>query len=223
MEHEANIQTPAEKLISRENLKEFYREQLPNLLKTVFLNPIAGTYSIFKHTTHDTYKNSVLLILSTMTLYFMMPLLIIGGEMRSLISFSMLLRFSLVAGLFILLISAISFGIKSVSGKPVFKNELLTGALCGIGLILLLIVLLLIRFFVGDLNIFELMNPMGLLRRIGFMLVFVLYIFLFMVNVMQQSLKASGTNDAVSWYISPVTILLAFYLTSKIAQEIFLP
>lgn len=222
---ETNNDTTAsgQKLMDRDHLKAFYREQLPMLVKTVFLNPISGTHELFKNPAKGSYGNSILLMLSTMVLYLIFPYLLAGKYMRELLSFGILLKISIFSGLFMLLVSALSFGIKSISGKPAFKNELLVGALCGIGLMLLLVFLVVARVFAGDLDMYDMMNPSNLLAKLRFMLVFNLYIFLFMVNVFQQSLKAAGTNDAISWYVSPLAILAIFYIWGKLAAEFLMP
>lgn len=190
---------------------------------TKLMDKEKGTFQLFKHPDKGSYGNSILLMISTMVLYLIFPYVLAGQYLRELLTFGMLLKVALFSGVFMLLVSALSFAIKSVSGKPVFKNELLVGALCGIGLILLLVFLVIGRIFVGDLDIFDLMSPSGLLSKLRFMLVFGLYILLFMINIFQQSLKASGTLDAVSWYVSPMAILLAFYIWGKIAAEFLMP
>ncbi|WP_130854991.1 hypothetical protein [Olivibacter jilunii] len=210
-------------LMNRENLKDFYKKQLPALLKTVFIEPINGTCRIFKGEGAGTYGNALLLIGTTMLLYFIGPYLLAGKYLREMLSFGALFKFALLAGIFVLLVSLLSFGIKTFNGKPAFKQELLTGALCGVGLILLLFILLLVRIFGNGLDMYDLMSPGGIIQRIGFLLILVLYIYLFMVNIFQQSLRASGTSDTIGWYISPIAILLAGYLTMKIAQSLLTP
>ena len=222
---ETNDQTAASgtNLMNKENLKAFYREQLPQLIKTVLLNPISGTRELLRHPSGRVYGHAILLILSTMALYFIAPYLLAGEYMRQLLSFGMLLKCSVLAGIFMLLVSAFSFGIKSISGKPSFRNELLTGALCGIGLILLLAVFVVVRIFGDRMDVYSFLNPAGLMQNVGLILVLVLYIFLYMVNIFQQSLKANGTNDALSWYVSPLAILLVFYILGKLAKELLIP
>ncbi|ATL48352.1 hypothetical protein COR50_14945 [Chitinophaga caeni] len=210
-------------IMDKENLKSFYKKQLPGILKTVFLKPVNGTYDLFKQPGEGVYGNALLLMLSTMILYFLTPYILAGKYLREILSFGMLLKCGLVAGLFMLIISTLSFGIKSISGKPVFKQELLTGALCGIGLVLLLVVVLLVKMFGSSVNVYDMMNPAGIIRSIGFMMVFIVYIFLFMINIFQQSLRASGTQETISWYISPIAIMFAFYITGKLAAEFLMP
>ncbi len=209
------------KLMDKENLKAFYKERLPQIIKTVFVSPITGTMQLFENTSEDTYKNSLMLILSVMVLYFIAPYLLAGSELRPMLTFSVLIKVSITSGLFMVLVSLISFGIKMIWGKPVFKNELLTGALCGIGLVLLLAVLLLARIFIGELSMYDFMSPGGIMGKMQYLLLLNLYVLLFLINIFQQSLRASGTNGAISWYLAPVSILLAFYMAFKIALVFF--
>ena len=58
-------------------------------------------------------------------------------------------------------------------------------------------------------------NPMG--AGVFATLIF-FYLILMLINVFQQSLKSSGTKDAMAWYLSPAAILLAFYVTFKISK-----
>lgn len=219
---ENNDSVPSsQKLMDKENLKTFYKERLPQLIKTVFASPTTGTRQLFENTSDEAYKNSLLLIISVMVLYFITPYILVGSELRQFITFPVLIKSALASGLFMVLISLLSFGIKAIWGKPVFKNELLTGALCGIGLLLLLAVLLLTRIFIGELSMYDFMSPAGIMGRMQYLLLLNLYVLLFLINIVQQSLKASGTNDAISWYLAPVSILMAFYLAFKIALVFF--
>ena len=64
------------------------------------------------------------------------------------------------------------------------------------------------------------MNPMTLLNNGFIVILVVLYILLAMINIFQQSLKSSGTNDAMAWYLSPISIIMSFYLTGKLVFEL---
>ena len=83
-------------------------------------------------------------------------------EARKVIEFSAFIKISAVPVIFMFVISSLSFAVKSLSGKPNFKNELLTGALCGIPLGLLIPVALIIKILVSEDNIEKLnRNPMA--------------------------------------------------------------
>jgi hypothetical protein len=223
MENQETInESKPSSFLDKENLLEFYKHSLPGLLKTVFTNPITGVYEMFARPLKVSYQNTLLLMASVVLLYMLAPLFVIPSAFRSYLGISVYLKVGMVALIFMLVLSGISFGIKSISGRPTFKKELLTGALSGIGLALLLATSFLIKIIVGDIDAFELMNPAGLVDKAGLMMVFVLYVFLFMVNVLQQSLKSSGTKDGLCWYISPMGVVLAFYITSKIVRALFM-
>jgi len=42
-----------------------------------------------------------------------------------------------------------------------------------------------------------------------------------LINVFQQSLKASNAEDAIAWYLAPASILVAIYLTFQISKGLF--
>jgi len=201
-----------------ENFKDFYKNDFKNLLLTVFKNPIEGVYSIFVNSTRDSYRNSLILYVSIIILY-LAEIYLILGDAREYFPFSQLLKVSLIPAIFMFIISAISFGIKSVSSKPSFKSELLTGGLCAIPIGTLMTLILLLKIF-GTLedvsNIYR--DPFAS----GFFVSLVLlYVFLILTNILQQSLKSSGTKDAIAWYLSPIAILAASYITYQVSKEVF--
>lgn len=223
MENQETIhESKPSSFLDKENLLQFYKHSLPGLLRTVFTNPITGVHEMFAQPLKVSYQNTLLLMGSVVLLYMLTPILVIPSEFRSYLGISVYIKTGIVSLIFMLVLSGISFGIKSISGKPTFKKELLTGALSGIGLALLLATVFFTKIIVGNIDAFELMNPAGLVDKAGLMVVFVLYVFLFMVNVLQQSLKASGTKDGLCWYISPMGVVLAFYITSKIVRALFM-
>jgi len=201
-----------------ENFKDFYKNDFKNLFLTVFKNPTEGVYSIFVNSTRDSYRNSLILYVSIIILYLAETYLILG-DAREYFPFSQLLKVSLIPAIFMFIISAISFGIKSVSSKPSFKSELLTGGLCAIPIGTLMTLILLLKIF-GTLedvsNIYR--DPFAS----GFFVSLVLlYVFLILTNILQQSLKSSGTKDAIAWYLSPIAILAASYITYQVSKEVF--
>ncbi|AYL95620.1 hypothetical protein [Mucilaginibacter celer] len=208
-------------LMNKEDLTLFYKKRLPALIKTLFTKPVEGTRQLFENTGDDAYKNSMMLILSVMVLYLITPYFLAGSELRELVTFSVLIKACLIAGLFMVLVSLLSFGIKMFGGKPVFKKELLTGACCGIGLVLMLLVVVLAKLFIGELSLYDLMSPAGMIGKMQYLFLLNLYVLLFMVNIFQQSLRAGGVSEAGSWYLAPLSVLLCFYLTFKISSIFF--
>jgi hypothetical protein len=138
------------------------------------------------------------------------------GKLRKYIDFMTFVKIGMVPVVFMLFVSLLSFGIKSGSGKPAFTTELLTGGLCGIPLGVLFLTLFSLQALSDDSMMDIIKNPedAGMIA-----IIFLTYIFLMLVNVVQQSLKASGTKDSVSWYGSPVVVVMAFYFTFKVIAE----
>jgi hypothetical protein len=138
------------------------------------------------------------------------------GEARKYMEFSNFIKISIVPVIMMFVITCLSFVIKSLSGKPNFKNELLTGGICGIPLGLLIPIFLVIKIMASERDLMRLINnPMG--AGVFATMIF-FYLILMLINVFQQSLKSSGTKDAMAWYLSPAAILLAFYVTFKISK-----
>ena len=201
-----------------DEVKNFYKGDFKEIFMTFFKNPIDGIFSIFQKPSDKAYTQSLILYASVFVLY-LAGSFILAGDMRSHINFGDFIKTSLVPVIMMFIITVFSFGIKSVSGKPDFKNELLTGGLCGIPLGLLIPVLLVIKIVALEDNVMSLLsNPFGA-GIFGGMLLF--YVILMLINVFQQSLKASGTSDAIAWYLSPASILLSMYLTFEVSKNIF--
>jgi len=212
---EPSSQDPKSKLT--DDVKAFYKGDFKFIFNSFFKNPIDGIYSLFENPSEKAYLHSLILFASVFVLYLVGGYVIVG-EYSKYLKLSQFIKISFVPVIMMLVISSLSFAIKSFSGKPNFKNELLTGGLCGIPLGLLIPVVLIIKIMVSKENIMQLiMNPKGA-GTISILLYF--YLILMMINVFQQSLKSSGTKDAIAWYISPASIFLAFYITYKIVDNI---
>jgi hypothetical protein len=204
-----------------EEVKAFFKDDLLKIVKSIFTEPIKGTLAIFTNAGTGAYSQALILIITTALVYTLVPYLMVGSEGRQLLGFASFFKLGLSIALVLIIISALGFGIKAISGKPDFKKELLTGALCGIPLMIFIIVLALFTMFKG--NSIRDFNPQSLLDQGILLGVITLYIMLMLFNIVQQSFKASGTNDALSWYLSPLVISAAFYIGTKIAMSIFGP
>ncbi len=219
IENENIAATP---VVDKEELKRFYKEDLLNLIKKVFLSPMDGTYSLFASRTEKTYFHSLILILSASILCAIFTYFAIPSDLREYVSgFSIIMKSMLVAVVFLLLLSASSFGIKLLSGKPNFKNEMLTGGLSAIPFVALVLLLFISSKFILDERTLEGLVFGGftaVLQKAGFVLVLVFYILLMFINILKQSLRAAGTKDVLVWYLSPAAVLLSFYFTGKIVQ-----
>ena len=217
MENTEQNETPKQdpKLTVGDEVKQFYKGDFKNIFTTVFTNPIQGIYELLEKPSEKAYKQSLILFASIFFLYLVGSYIIVG-EARKYMEFSNFIKISIVPVIMMFVITCLSFVIKSLSGKPNFKNELLTGGICGIPLGLLLPIFLVIKIMASERDLMRLINnPMG--AGVFATLIF-FYLILMLINVFQQSLKSSGTKDAMAWYLSPAAILLAFYVTFKISK-----
>ncbi len=217
--NEQNVPESSEAKVNlTDEVKNFYQGDFKEIFFTIFTNPIDGVFLIFKNPSKKAYTQSLILYASIFVLY-LIGGYIIAGEMRQYLNFEVFLKTSAILVLFMFTITIIAFGIKSISGTPSFKAELLTGGLCGIPIGILMPLLLLLKFFGSIDNMMSLVNNPAEAGIFGGLLLF--YILLMLINILQQSLKASGTKDALAWYLSPVSILLAMYLTFKVSENMF--
>jgi hypothetical protein len=197
-----------------DEVKNFYKGDFKEIFTTLFKNPIDGTFNIFKNPSNKAYLQSIILFSSVFVLYFGGGYLIVG-EMREDIEVSHFIKISLIPVVLMFLISVASFGLKSISGKSDFKAELLTGGLAGIPIGLLVPTIFIIKMLASEDNIMSLLkNPEGV-GVIGGL--FLMYFQLMLINIVQQSSKASGTKDSLAWYLSPISILASEYFTYQIA------
>jgi len=205
--------------IDQAELKSFYKSSLPQILKSVFGEPINGTYRIFADQSGKTYFQSLVLMASTFVLYVILTYLLTGSQLREIIGFGGAVKAGLGAVIFMLVVSVVVFGLKAVSGgKPQFKNELMTGGLCSIPLIILLLLAFVAKMFAGEEAMSALtIDPTSIIAKAGIMLLLMFYVLLMLINIVMQSLRASGTKDGWAWYMSPAVIFLSAYLSFKIA------
>lgn len=205
----------AQAVLTRDEVKGFFKNNLPQILKRYFTEPVTGTYNLFLNADGKAYQHSLILIITTGLLYIIVPYLLLG-DMRSYVPFSQIMWVGIGASLYLLVISALSFGIKSITGKPDFKRELLTGGMCGIPVSAMLLVMILAKIFIGSDPMNFMTDYASMLDNLKLLFLFVLYIFLLLINTMFQSLRASGTKETLAWYASPIAIGLAGYITAKI-------
>jgi hypothetical protein len=198
-----------------DEFKSFYKGDFKSIMTIFFTSPIDGVRAIFVKRSHKAYTYALILFVSVFLLYVTGSYLAVG-KLRKYIDFMTFVKIGMVPVVFMLFVSLLSFGIKSGSGKPAFTTELLTGGLCGIPLGVLFLTLFSLQALSDDSMMDIIKNPedAGMIA-----IIFLTYIFLMLVNVVQQSLKASGTKDSVSWYGSPVVVVMAFYFTFKVIAE----
>ncbi len=199
-------------------VKDFYQRDFKHLFLAFFKDPVNGLQRIFGNPPAKAFHQAIIMFGSAFVLYFAGSYLLVG-DMRDYMSFSSFLSIALAPVLIMLAIAALSFGIKIATGKADFKNELLTGALCGLPLGLIMVLALVLRVFgdsISPLTLFS--SPLG---GGWLMTVALLYFFLMMVNVFQQSLRAAGYRDTLAWYFSPVSILAAMYAGMSVVGNLF--
>jgi hypothetical protein len=203
-----------------DEFKSFYKGDFKSIMSLFFSSPIDGTRSIFVSRSDKAYTSALILFVSVFLVYFVGTYLAIPEKFKDALGLELMdfIKIGLLPIVFMLFATLLTFAIKSSSGKPEFKTELLTGGLSGIPMAVLFIFLFGLRFF-GEETFGELFRDPQDLGT--FMVVFLLFIFLMLVNVVQQSLKASGSKDAIAWYASPLVVLLSFYFTYKFVDAIF--
>lgn len=213
-----NPGNPGERMNIAHEVKQFYANDFKALFMAFFANPFEGILSIFKNPSEKSFIHSIILYISVFLLYFLGTYLL-AGEMREYMSFGSFLNIGLVPVLIMLCLSGLSFAIKAVSGKANFKSELLTGALCGIPLGLIVPLSLIAKIFGSSADVMMLIqNPLGAGMFMGLV---VLYLLLMMINVFNQSIKSGGAKDLFAWYLAPLAVLLSFYLSFNISTNLF--
>lgn len=221
MENEEAVSLPKEVATPLgDEIKNFYKKDILSIIRKVFLQPVDGTYSLFVNKSANVFIQSLILIASAGVISMLLILAIIPSELRAYIPwFSIMTRAAVFTIIFLLLVSAYSFGVKMVSGKPDFKSELLTGALVGIPFSATVILVFLFSKMMLNEDIISNVMMGGyseLISKAGIFLLFFLYTHLLCFNILLQSLRSSGTKDALAWYLSPIGIFLAYYITIKI-------
>jgi hypothetical protein len=208
--------------LAAEEVKAFYKNEFKGLMVKFFKQPLDGLVDIFSGDTQKIF-NSSLILFGSVYLAYIIGLKLLTGELLNL---GGCLKFSLVPVVTMIVISGASFALKTISGKPDFKREILTGALAGIPLVLILLIVLLLKMFFGpspgdllNFNPMRAADDLGLAVIVGGALLF--YSGLMLINVFQQSLKAANTNDALAWYISPISVFTSLYISLRIVIAVF--
>jgi len=193
---------------TQEAVKSFFKNDLLGMVRQFLSDPIEGTHSFFVNRNQHAYFQSLVLIGSVFVLY-----------ARSFMTLGGMIRLGLLPVVFMVVISFVSFAIKSVSGHATFRDELFTGALNAFPLTFFLILVIFGVMFSGD-NFLAYLNSFErLFESLNVIVILVFYIFLMMVNILQQSLKASGTKDVLAYYLAPASVLVAWYVTARFVDS----
>lgn len=195
----------------KEEVKEFLSKGIGPLFKKVLCRPL-DLNEEFKQ--GDTIIKSVVMILIAGVLFTLLPYLFIG-ESRRFLGFRFFLSMGVVIMLTLLFIGLISWGIKIIyKKKSNFQDELFTGALCALPLIILLILVCIISLFTSN-NLF---GGFGSIFNNGIGSLFGVYAFFLMITICFQSLRSVYIKANTAWYLSPITVMLAFYIAFKLIQ-----
>jgi hypothetical protein len=206
-----------------EDVKSFYKNEFKDILLKFFLRPIDGLLELFSGDTDAVFKTALILS-GSIYLLFVVGIKILTGNIFNLFS---CIKIGFAPLITMIVISCVAFGIKSISGKPNLKHELLTGALAGLPMVFMLALAIIGKsLFTPDAmdigSLFE--NPASILNKIGIVFGLVslafFYALLMLINVFQQSLKAAKTNDTITWYVSPLAVFISIYLAIKIVVSI---
>lgn len=191
------------------DVSNFFKDDFKEIFMAFFLNPVNGHAKNFQKPSETAMMQAGILMGVSFVACFIGMMMMWGtSDMGSLF------KMSLGCVLAMMMITAFSFGIKSISGKPDFKKEMLTGALCGIPMGLFMLVAALMTLILDDSSAMSFTGG-GI---IGMLLI--AYPLYMMSNVFHQSLTSAGTKDTMAWWVSPAAILLALYLTARIGAEL---
>ncbi len=194
-------------------VKSFYKGDFKEIIINFFKRPTDGMLSVFQKPSEKSLIHSAIIAVTVFLLFFIGSYLMAGSNFRKFMGFMSFVKIGLLPVLSMFIIACLSFVIKAVLGKANFKNELLTGAICGIPFILIFIVMILVQIFSGNNALTILANP-GNAGTVG--IIVIIYAFLMLINVVQQSLKSAKVQDALGWYLSPISVALSIYLASQI-------
>lgn len=198
-----------------EEVKDFIAKGFFPLIKKVLLNPADLSNEL---SGKDTATKSIVMIVICGILYMLLPYLFIG-RLRDWMGFRPFAQLGLLSVIVLLLITVFAYLLKLSKTKTVtFKDELLVGGLCAVPLIITLVIYCIMSLFGSDIfssGIGAMYNGGWLLSLIG------IYCLLLLINIFYQSLCSTGFKNNSAWYLSPLAILLAFYVAFKIAYSLF--
>ncbi|MEI6410992.1 MAG: hypothetical protein WCR52_16515 [Bacteroidota bacterium] len=198
-------------------VKQFYNGDFKKLFVVFFTDPFDGVRAIFNTPSDKSFVQALILFGSVFVIYFLGGYLI-AGQMREYMNFTAFLQIALIPALVMVSISGFSFAIKSVFGKANFKSELLTGGLCGIPLALTILLILIGKIFGNGTDLISIyQNPMA---AGSIMMLIMVYLLLMIINVFYQSLTAGGTKYLLAWYLSPLGVMLSFYVAFNVANNL---
>ena len=193
------------------------QKELSRIFSVIFKDPTDGLKMYFA----DKTKTSVNISLSLYILVFVVYIFgvaLLAGDNADKFDLVDYFKVGTMPVLVMLVISVMSFILKSIFGKTEFKDELITGGVSGIPIVLLMCGFVFLSFFTKNLIRKVMQDPFDL----GVIAVLVFfYLFLLMINVFKQSLRANGLKDSLAFFVSPISIFMSFYLAYQIGIKLF--
>ena len=193
------------------------QKELSRIFSVIFKDPTDGLKMYFADKTKTSVNISLSLYILVFVVYIFGSALLFGDDADN-IDLVDYFKVGTMPVLVMLVISVMSFILKSIFGKTEFRDELITGGVSGIPIVLLMCGLVFLSFFTKNLIRKVMQDPFDL-GVIAVLLFF--YIFILMINVFMQSLRANGLKDSVAFFLSPISIFMSFYVAYKIGIELF--
>jgi hypothetical protein len=193
------------------------QKEVSRIFSVIFKDPIDGLKMYFADKTKTSVNGLLSLYILVFVVYIFGSALLFGNRADN-IDLDVYFKIGIMPVLVMLLISVMSFILKSMFGKTEFRDELITGGVSGIPIVLLMSGLVFLSFFTKNLIRKVMQDPFDL----GVIAVLVFfYIFILMINVFKQSLRANGLKDSQAFFLSPISIFISFYVAYKIGIELF--
>jgi hypothetical protein len=176
---------------------------------------VTGLHALFKNQSSASHFHALVLMVVAFVLFMIVPYLLMG-KIRKALGFDDVLLMGITPVVFMLLVAVAAWLTKSLSGvkSASLKTELLTGALTFFPMLLFLVVLGLARHGPG---------PGSDLREfvIAVWGTVLLLVFVIEINILKQSLRASGSvSDNAGWYAAFLGVCAANGITMLIFHAI---
>lgn len=208
---------PTHARVLAEEARGFFKNTLLEKIRAVYFHPFERLRGIFEHPESVKFSHVGFFYALVFLATILVPGVLTGGLFKGGDNLKTYLFMGLLFVVAMLLVSCFSFGIKAIFGRPTLRNELLTGALAGLAVFVLLISGTLYGWVKGY------SQPMSLLFFLfdGIIGVTIMVLSVLIAsNVVTRSLIASGVRRTLSWYMGPLGIMLSLYLSFKIVEFI---
>ena len=193
------------------------QKEVSRIFSVIFKDPTDGLKMYFADKTKTSVNVLFILYILVFVVYIFGSALLFGNRADN-IDLDVYFKIGTMPVLVMLVISVMSFILKSIFGKTEFRDELITGGVSGIPIVLLMCGLVFLSFFTKNLIRKVMQDPFDL----GVIAVLVFfYIFILMINVFKQSLRANGLKDSLAFFLSPISIFMSFYVAYQIGIELF--